>query len=173
MNFPAPDYYPGQAQSRLSLRLLESAGPKPAWWLDFLAIRDAFPHFRNWRIWVYIAWCGQPAGSRDPATVEELARDVLGCSSRAVRKWQAADYGEQASIAEAVAWVQAAPLLRARREIYEALIEVAKKPDPKAHNDRRLALEMLGDYRPKGVNSPDEAEAGKVNDWLADLRRAA
>lgn len=161
--FPASPATPGQAVSRASWRELQAQADKPAWWSDYLAIREAFPHFKNWRIWVYIAWAGQPATSRDPRTLEELAETVLGCTSRVVRKWRAADWGDRPSVDEAVAWVQAGPLLRHRRDIYEALVAVARTPDPKAHNDRKLALEMMGDYKapPKNQNNdgidPDEA----------------
>lgn len=161
--FPASPATPGQAVSRASWRELQAQADKPAWWSDYLAIREAFPHFKNWRIWVYIAWAGQPATSRDPRTLEVLAETVLGCTSRVVRKWRAADWGDRPSVDEAVAWVQAGPLLRHRRDIYEALVAVARTPDPKAHNDRKLALEMMGDYKapPKNQNNdgidPDEA----------------
>lgn len=161
-DFPASPATPGQAQSRLSWRALQSGEKKPAWWQDYLAIREAFPHFGNWRVWVYIAWAGQPAASRSPRTLEEFGPQVLGCSTRVVRKWRERDWGEQPSIDEAIAWVQAAPLLAHRRDIYEALVSVAKSPDPKAHNDRKLALELMGDYRsikkeePNAGGDPDE-----------------
>lgn len=172
MDFPASPATPGQAASRAGYRDLQAAPQKPAWWADFLAIRERFPHFRNWRIWVYIAWAGQPAASRDPRTLEELAERVLGCTSRVVRKWRAADWGDLPGVDDAVAWVQAAPLMAHRRDVYEALVTVAKMPDPKAHNDRKMFLEMTKDYCPRGVNDPDDT-GEKMADWLAELRRAA
>ena len=173
-SFPAPPDTPGQRESRATLLQLLDAPQKPDWWQDYLAIREAFPHFKNWRIYVYIAWAGQPAAARQPRTIQELAGQVLGCTDRAVRNWQAASYGEKADIAEAIAWVQASPLLRARREIYDALAASAVIVGPKGHNDRRLALEMLGDYRPKG-DDPDERqrELERQNEWLKELREGA
>jgi hypothetical protein len=149
--FPASPATPGQGVSRAAWGAIQARDDKPAWWQDYLAIREAFPHFRNWRIWVYIAWAGQPAGSRDPATIEEFAPQVLGCSSRSVRNWQAKTWGDAlATVDEAIAWVQAAPLLRLRREIYEALGKSAIIVGREGHQDRKLALEMLGDYKNKG-----------------------
>jgi hypothetical protein len=171
--FPASPITPGQPQSRLSWRVLQTAAEKPAWWQDYLAIREAFPHFRNWRIWVYIAWAGQPVGSRTPATLEVFAPTVLGCSSRVVRKWREKTWGENPTMEEAIAWVQAAPLLAHRRDVFDALAAVAKLHDPKAHNDRKMFLEMTGDYRPRGVNSPDDAEQARIGGWLKELREAA
>lgn len=149
MDFPASPATPGQQASRASWRTLQQVEQKPAWWSDFLAIREAFPHFRNWRIYAYIAWAGSPAPARNPRTLEEFAAKVLGCSSRVVRKWRAADWGDQPKVDEAVAWVQAAPLLARRRDIYDALVESAVMVGPKGHQDRKLALELMGDYKAK------------------------
>jgi hypothetical protein len=132
------------------------AREKPGWWNDFQMIRDQFPHFRNWRIWVYIAWAGQPTKGRKPATKEELAAQVLRCSSRVIRKWESRSYGDLPGVLDAIAWVQASPLLRHRRDIYNALIAVAIQADPKAHQDRKLALEMMGDYRQKSEEPQDK-----------------
>jgi len=38
--------------------------------------------------------------------------------------------------------------------------------------DRKLALEMLGDYRPRG-EKPDEDERKREEEWLKELREAA
>ncbi len=172
-DFPASPDTPGQAQSRLSWRELQDSKEKPAWWQDYLLIREAFPHFKNWRVWVYIAWAGQPVTSRQPRTIEELARGILGCTSRVVRKWREASYGDQPDVEEAVAWVQAAPLLAHRRDVIDALVTVAKWADPKGFNDRKMFLEMTGDYKPRGVNSPDDDGQEKINRWLNELREAA
>lgn len=170
--FPASPATPGQAESRASWRELQASEKKPAWWSDFLLIREQFPHFRNWRIWVYIAWAGSPAATRTPRTLEELAAGVLGCSSRVVRKWRAASWGDKPGVDDAVAWVQAAPLMAHRRDVYEALVTVAKMADPKAHQDRRLFLELSGDYKPAGAKA-EEKEQAQMSEWLAELRRAA
>jgi hypothetical protein len=148
-DFPASAVTPGQPESRTAHQRLHDQGDRFPWWEDYLSIRQQFPHFGNWRIWVYLAWASQPAERRQPVTEIELAETVLGCTTRAIRNWKAKDFGEQTNIEQAIAWLQAAPLLRYRREIFDALVSVAKWRDPKAHSDRKLALEMLGDYNPK------------------------
>ena len=169
-DFPASPATQGQAESRTAHARLHDQGERWPWWEDYQAIRAEFAHFRNWRIWVYLAWASQPADKRRPATAAELARDVLGCTPRAIRNWKAKDYGELPSIEQAVAWLQAAPLLRHRREIYDALVEVATSPDHKAHADRKLALEMLGDYIPRSTAEQDIGP--NVQKWLRELREA-
>lgn len=171
-DFPASPQTPGQQASRAAWRDIQTAPQKPDWWQDYLTIREQFPYFKNWRIWVYIAWAGQPAASREPKTLEEFAPAVLGCTSKAVRNWKSKSWGDQPTIEEAIAWVQAGPLLAHRRDIFEALAIVAKNPDPKAHNDRKLALEMMGDYRPRG-DAPGEKEREQMDGWLKELREAA
>jgi hypothetical protein len=175
MDFPASPATQGQQISRGAYRQL-LALPKEeqyGWWNDYLAIREQFPHFRNWRIWVYIAWAGQPLKGRKPATKQELAEHVLGCSVRAIWKWEQKSYADLPGVPDAIAWVQASPLLRHRRDVYEALIAVATQPDAKGHNDRKLFLEMTGDYRPRGDGKRDDDERAAMETWLSELRQAA
>lgn len=153
--FPASPATPGQQIARRSYRQLLEGKEMPNWWADFQMIRTEFPHFRSWRIWVYIAWASQPMRGRKPATKQELAEQVLGCTVRAIWKWEQKSYGDLPGVTDAIAWVQASPLLRHRRDIFNALIAVATQHDPKAHQDRKLALEMLGDYRPKQQEPED------------------
>lgn len=108
---------------------------------------DDYQRLRNegwpWRVAVYIAWSASPKRSRVPATQEELAKDVLGLTSdRVIATWRK----KNPAIDEMVALLQALPLLEHRRDIYEALIESASSPDHRSHQDRKLALELLGDY---------------------------
>jgi hypothetical protein len=44
--------------------------------------------------------------------------------------------------------MQAGPLFKHRSEIFTALVAVAIKPEYKSHADRKLALELMGDYTP-------------------------
>ena len=44
--------------------------------------------------------------------------------------------------------LQAGPLFKHRSEIFTALVAVAVKPEYKSHADRKLALELMGDYTP-------------------------
>ena len=43
--------------------------------------------------------------------------------------------------------------MRHRRDLYDALIASAIRPDEKGHNDRKLAFEMMGDYKAKPTAS--------------------
>lgn len=100
----------------------------------------------DWRVAAYIAWASSPKGSRVPKSQDELARGHLGLmSDRAISTWRR----KNPAIDEMVAVLQSAPLWEHRSEIYEALIAVATTHEYKGHNDRKLALELLGDYIPR------------------------
>lgn len=102
----------------------------------------------DWRKAVFIAWSASPGATRNPPTQAELATDVLGLTGdRVIRQWRE----KQPEIEKAIVSMAAAPLLRHRRDIYDALIKSATDPDPKSHADRKLALELLGDYKPRSV----------------------
>lgn len=99
-----------------------------------------------WRVAVFIAWKASPTTDRWPKTQTELATEILGLrSDRVIRAWRE----KNPAIDEAIAVMQAAPLLKRRGDIFRALVESATTPDHKNHPDRKLALEMLGDYTPK------------------------
>jgi len=178
--FPAGQNVPGQAQSRRAYKdLLRSLDGFP-WWNDY---RELVERGWDWRKAVYIAWSASPARDRRPPTQMELAQDVLGLhSDRVISKWRA----KQPEIDDEIARMQAAPLLRYRRDIFDALATSASDPDPKSHSDRKLALEMMGDYRPRQVqqleggetpietkssvtHALDSETAGEVFDILAAL----
>ena len=168
--FPASEWVPGQRKSRDAFDHFEGEsdetgnprGQEFNWWTDYLELRASG---WEWRRAVYIAWASSPIADRQPATQEMLATMVLGLTSdRTIRKWRQQD----ATIDDAIALAQAAPLLKHRRDIYEALVKSATTPDPRNYSDRRLALEMLGDYVP---NRKIEAEVSTVEmsleDWQA------
>ena len=99
-----------------------------------------------WRVAAYIAWASSPKNTRVPKTQDELAINHLGLTSdRAINTWRR----KNPAIDEMVAILQSAPLWEHRSEIYAALVLVATSPEYKGHNDRKLALELLGDYVPK------------------------
>lgn len=164
--FPAAPTVPGQAQSRKAYQELLAALEQYAWWQDY---RDLRERGWDWRKAVYIAWAAAPSAARQPKTQEELATQVLGLDSdRVISRW----VKKQPELQDEIARMQAAPLLQHRRDIYEALAAVAQDPDPKAHPDRKLALEMLGDYRPRSQAAValTNADAGVVI-YLPDNRR--
>jgi hypothetical protein len=176
--FPAGPSVPGQAESRRAYhQLLAQLGEYP-WWQDY---RELVQRGWTWREAVVIAWRSSPIKGRVPATQEELATQVLGLTSdRVIAKW----FKQKPEMEEEITRMQASPLFRSRRDIFDALAASASDPDPKCHPDRKLALEMLGDYKPRqttqleGGNTPvvvdttlthvvDAETAGTIFDILA------
>lgn len=114
----------------------------PRWMDDYMELcKGGWP----WRVAAYIAWASTPKGSREPKTQDDLARIHLGLTSdRAINTWRR----KNPAIDEMVRVMQAGPLFKHRAEIFTALVAVAVKPEYKSHNDRKLALELMGDYMP-------------------------
>lgn len=99
----------------------------------------------SWKVAAYIAWASSPGSSRTPKTQEELARKFLGLNSdRVIATWRK----KNPAIDEMVSILQSAPLWDYRAEVFRALTANAVKPDYKTHNDRKLFLELTGDYIP-------------------------
>ncbi|MEW6649312.1 MAG: hypothetical protein AB1453_03880 [Chloroflexota bacterium] len=129
--------------ARKALELLRNKANEPGWLEMYWRLREAG---WKWRVAVYIAWAASPKQNRQPKTQEELATQVLGLTSdRQIGTWRA----KNAEINETIALLQAAPLFEHRADIYEALIASASRADYKSHQDRKLALELLGDYVPR------------------------
>ncbi|MCW5876489.1 MAG: hypothetical protein KIS85_06360 [Anaerolineales bacterium] len=116
--------------------------PLPKWLDSFIwLLGRGWP----WRQATYIAWLASPRKNRWPATQEELATQVLGLSSdRVISTWRQ----KNPQIDTTVAMLQSAELYHARADVLAALTEVAQDPDYKAHPDRKMFLEMTGDYVP-------------------------
>lgn len=134
---------PADAQriSEAARAAFESTGA--AWMEEYRRLREVgWP----WRVACYIAWAASPKRERRPKTQAELASQILGLTSdRQIGTWRK----KNPVIDETVGLLQAAPLLAHRRDIYDALVESATNPDYKGHQDRKLALELLGDYVPR------------------------
>lgn len=172
--FPASPQTPGQAESRSAYarwKTMTRPAPDPAksdepfcsWWDEYQQLRA---EGWTWRVAAYIAWAASPADRRWPARLSDLATQVLGLhNDRTIRKWRE----RRPKIDERVATLQVEPLLRHRRDVIEALVAVAKTPDPDAHRDRRMFLEMTGDYNPKGLQVSASAEASVVQYDLGEL----
>ena len=109
------------------------------WFKDYLdLIEKGWP----WRVACYIAWASSPKTGRWPETLQKLATDVLGLTgTRVIYTWRK----KYPTIDSVVALMQSAPLWEHRREVFEALAEVAKMPDYKGHQDRELFFTMTGD----------------------------
>jgi hypothetical protein len=129
------------ARSLLDGRI-EAEG-KLSWSDEYLKMRElGWP----WRVAAYIAWAASPKGRRWPETLEAFCTQVLGLrGTRVVYTWRQ----KYPSIDAAVAMMQAAPLFEHRRDVIEALVQMASTPDYKAFNDRKLFLEMAGLYTPR------------------------
>ncbi len=145
--FP-PGKTPWHRMSARTLAQFERVGGALGWWDDYEALK-AQGH--GWKIAAYIAWASSPNVDRDPATIKALCEQCLGVTPRTLRKWRVDD----PTIDETVSLLQAAPLLAHRRDVIDALVAVARDPDPKAHSDRKLFLEMSGDYKPRHVTEHD------------------
>lgn len=99
-----------------------------------------------WRVAVLIIWLSIPRADRVPKTQDELARTVLGLTSdRQLSKWR----HDNKALDEAVALLQAKPLMDHRRAIFEALVVSASNPSHHGAPDRKTALTMTQDYVPK------------------------
>lgn len=138
-------------------------------YLDFVKL--GFP----WRVAAYIAWASSPKVKRWPKSQDALARQVLGLTSdRVIIKWRQ----NNPNIDRMIVQLQSQPLFEHRADIFDALIESATTPNYKNHQDRKLALEITGDYNPKlqlvdrrSADSKDLSE--KSDDELRELAAAA
>lgn len=130
-------------RSEEARRIFEASEEFAPWLEDYWAL---LAEGWSWRQAVYMLWASQPRDRRWPRTQWELATQVLGLSSdRVIREWRDKNLAMEARIAKLAASV----LAKHRAEIYQALLQAATNPDPRAHQDRRMALEMLGDYVPR------------------------
>lgn len=148
---------PGQAESRLAKRDLErwlagvqARGEAPPAWLEFydalLDERDAAGKRRwDWRKALFIAWSCVPKAQRQPRTLTELA-SRLGLRTSAIRMWRRND----PAIMERIAAGPREMLLDYVADVMQALVASAADPDPRSFQDRRLFLEITGNYHPSG-----------------------
>lgn len=132
-----------QLRSRVVRSIFELQAEAEPWMEDyFTLIGEGW----SWRQAVYMIWASQPAEQRDPATQFELATEVLGLTSdRVIREWKA----KNPAIEVRIRRLQLSILSKHRVEVLQALANMAKVEDYKAHADRKLFLEMIGDYVPK------------------------
>lgn len=142
-----------QIRSAAARRIFEVEGKvkaevegEAAAWMDeyFGLVSEGWP----WRQAVFILWSAQPKRDRRPRTQGGLATEVLGLESdRVIRKWRAENLALEARIAQMVRAV----LGHHRADVLRALAASASSDNYRAHSDRKLFLEMSGDYVPRQV----------------------
>lgn len=139
----APEVSESFRRSEEARRIFESTEAAAPWLEDYWALLG---EGWSWRQAVYMIWSSVPRDVRWPATQAELATRVLGLTSdRVIREWRDKNPAMDLRIAKLAASV----LAKHRAEIYQALVASATNPDGRNHQDRRMALEMLGDYTPR------------------------
>jgi len=121
-----------------------------------------------WRVACYIAWASSPRIGRWPETQDELARGVLGLTSdRVIATWRK----KNPTIDQLVADWQALPLLEHRADVLRALARSASNPDHRHNPDRKVFLEMTGDYTPKAqlnIRNTDVEDLSGMSDAELD-----
>src|SRR5512139_3013431 len=113
---------PEQARmiSETARRDWEARGPvdqeKSSWFEEYLLlIKQGWP----WRVASYIAWASTPKIGRWPATLEDLARQVLGLtSSRAIYNWRR----KHPSIDTVISQMQSKILQDHTADVFKALV---------------------------------------------------
>lgn len=154
--FTAPANAPGQAESRVGKAVLDAhlatLPERPAWatiYEDLMAEQietdGKLRHRWDWRKSLYIAWSVVPRGERFPRTEQELAQLMRLSSTRVFRAWKEKD----PEIAERIARLPKQMLTSHIADVYNALVAVAATPVPAAHQDRKMFLEMVGEYQTK------------------------
>jgi hypothetical protein len=139
------------------------------WWGDYLKL---ILQGWSWRVACYIAWAASPRKFRSPENLEGLATMLGLRSPRAIHTWKS----KYPTISHMVALMQVAPLWEHRRDVLDALVEMASLPDYKSFNDRKLYLEMVGDYIPKSKlelgkaakGEEGEMSDGELREWLGE-----
>lgn len=112
----------------------------------------------NWRQALFIAWTATPKHLRTPATQNELA-DLLGLASTGTfRNWRR-KYPE---MDERIRQLPREMLITHLADVYDAMVAVATSPDPKATPERKLFLELVGEYTPRSEVKADVAVQAPV-----------
>ncbi len=159
-----------EAQASIGPKGKDGLRPKePAWFREYMnLIEQGYP----WRVACYMAWASSPKIGRWPESIEKLATDILGLkSARVIYTWRK----KRPKLDTLVGMLQGAPLWEHRRDVLDALATMAMQPDYKAHNDRKLFLELTGDYVPRSLVGLGKASAdgGLAEMSDSELRRWA
>ena len=175
MNGSGPQVLPGmeaaldalseaQMRSAAARAIFEVAEEASPWMNDYW---ELIAEGWAWRQAVLMLWEAQPAKARVPKTQIELAVNVLGLTSdRVVSGWKQ----DNPAMAARIARLTVSAVGKARAEVIAALIESASDANPRSHADRKMVLEMTGDYVPKakiGVGTLDDLERASTEDLVA------
>ncbi len=138
-NPPVRPLYDAQIRSANDRAVFEGRHEgDPDWALYFDLVAEGM----QWRKAAYIAWAIIPK-ERRPGTEQAFAVDELGLTSaRRIREWKA-DEG----FINFIRQMARETLASARLDIWRALTEAASDPNPRNHADRKMALQVLGDYQ--------------------------
>lgn len=135
---------PEQArQISAAARTVFEGESRPGWFEDYLMlIGQGWP----WRVAAYMAWASSPKIEREPQTLKDLSEQVLGLTSpRVISNWRR----KYPAIETVVSMMQSKALWDHRADVLETLAKMAATADYKNFNDRKLFLEMIGDYTPR------------------------
>lgn len=129
-----------RARSEEARALFEVKFGEAPWMEDYWELlAEGWP----WRQVVYMVWASLPRDLREPKTQQKLATEMLGLTSdRVIRTWRE----RNPALDVRVGTLTRSMLLKARSDIIAALIESASNPNARSHPDRKMALEMTGDY---------------------------
>lgn len=156
-----------QLKSEAARKVFEAGDAAAEPWMD--DYWDLLGEGWSWRQAVYMLWEAQPSQNRTPKTQGELATEILGLTSdRVIRTWKA----DNPAIMARIAKLTASALGKARSRVIRALIESASSANYRAHADRKLFLEMTGDYKKSetirvGAMVPDDLEEMTEDDLRA------
>jgi hypothetical protein len=158
-----PTLEEARLRSEAARQLLEDGSGR--WMEDYSSLREAgWP----WRVAAYIAWASSPKIGREPKTLADLA-NVLGLTSpRTIHHWRETN----PAINEVIATLQAAPLMEHRRDVFDALVRSASDGDHRSNPDRKLFLEITGDYVPRAkveVGRGDPKDLSSLSEDELDL----
>ncbi len=138
----------------------------PDWLLYYDLVKP--PHNWPWRKAAYIAWIVQPKDRREISTEGAFAvKELALTSARTIRDWKA-----DPNFIGFIRDISKSVLLSARLDIFGALVASASNDNPRNHADRKLALEMMGDYVPRqtvrvGSELPDSMAEMSTDELIA------
>lgn len=115
----------------------------------------------------FVLWLSLPPRDREPATLIDLA-DELGVHRITLSRWK-----QDPKILKQAAKLSRNILLEGIPSTYRAMVESAGNPDGRNNADRRLLVEMAGEYTPgMQVSMADETidilrQLGASSPWAA------